>query len=136
MFYYYGGKRRLARFYPAPQHDVIVEPFAGSAAYALRHLDPSTRAREVKRVILVEKDQRVVDMWKRLLAMDPAELLKFPIPKAGERTDDRVLIGRGRARGGPRVLDVVQQQDLHRTDHLAVPTWSCGASSSTVVSSA
>lgn len=92
MFYYYGGKRRLAKFYPPPGHDVIVEPFAGSAAYALRHLDPSTRVREVKRVILVEKDRRVVDMWERLLAMDPAELLKLPIPKAGERTDDFLLM--------------------------------------------
>ena len=34
MFYFYGGKRRLARYYPQPQHRVIVEPFAGSAAYA------------------------------------------------------------------------------------------------------
>jgi site-specific DNA-adenine methylase len=92
VFYYYGGKRRLAKRYPAPRHDVIVEPFAGSAAYALRHLDPSTRGRAVERVILVEKDPRVCNMWDRLLMMDPDDLAKYPIPKAGERTDDFLLM--------------------------------------------
>jgi site-specific DNA-adenine methylase len=92
VFYYYGGKRRLAKFYPAPKHDVIIEPFAGSAAYALRHLDPSTGAGTVQRVILVEKDRRVCDMWDRLLAMDLADLTNYPIPKAGERTDDFLLM--------------------------------------------
>lgn len=92
MFYYYGGKRRLAKRYPAPRYDVIIEPFAGSAAYALRHLDPSTGARQVERVILVEKDPRVCELWHRLLAMDPAGLANYPIPKAGERTDDFLLM--------------------------------------------
>ncbi len=92
MFYYYGGKRRLARYYPAPQHDVIVEPFAGSAAYALRHLDPSTRARAVKKVVLVEKDPRVCEIWERLLKMEPADFANYPIPKAGQRTDDFLLM--------------------------------------------
>jgi site-specific DNA-adenine methylase len=92
VFYYYGGKRRLAKRYPAPQHDVIVEPFAGSAAYALRHLNPSTRGREVKRVVLVEKDPRVCETWRRLLAMEPADLTNYPIPNAGDRIDDFLLM--------------------------------------------
>jgi site-specific DNA-adenine methylase len=92
VFYYYGGKRRLAKRYPVPQHDVIIEPFAGSAAYALRHLDPATRGRAVKRVILVEKDPRVCETWDRLLSMDPADLTNYPIPKAGERTGDFLLM--------------------------------------------
>ena len=92
MFYYYGGKRRLAGFYPSPQHDVIVEPFAGSAAYAMRHLDPATRTRPVERVILVEKDPRVCATWERLLAMKPTDLDKFAIPKVGERISDFLLM--------------------------------------------
>ncbi len=88
MFYYYGGKRRLARFYPQPRHDVIVEPFAGSAAYSIRRLDPATRAQPVERVILVEKDPRVCEIWERMLAMNPADLAHYPIPAAGERTSD------------------------------------------------
>jgi site-specific DNA-adenine methylase len=92
MFYYYGGKRRLARFYPAPLYDVIVEPFAGSAAYSLRHLDPAKRARSVERVILVEKDPRVCETWDRLLAMDADDLTKYPIPAVGQRTSDFLLM--------------------------------------------
>lgn len=88
MFYFYGGKRRLARCYPLPEHNVVVEPFAGSAAYSVRHLVPVNGVRAVERAILVEKDPRVRDTWERLLAMEPDELLQLPIPEAGERTSD------------------------------------------------
>ncbi len=87
VFYYYGGKRRLASFYPSPQHDVIVEPFAGSASYAMRHLDPAG-ATPVERIVLIEKDPRVCEIWRRLFAMKPAELEKLAIPTAGERISD------------------------------------------------
>lgn len=87
MFYYYGGKRRLAGAYPAPKHDVIVEPFAGSAGYAVRHL-ASGRAGHVERVILIEKDPRVCEIWNRLLEMSPDALNTLVIPKAGQRIDD------------------------------------------------
>ena len=93
MFYYYGGKRRLARFYPAPLHKTIVEPFAGSAAYSVHHLIPRNGKEPlVERVILVEKDPRVVKIWKRLLAMEKDDILNYPIPKAGERTSDFLLM--------------------------------------------
>lgn len=92
MFYFYGGKRRLARFYPAPNHRVVVEPFAGSAAYSMRHLVPVAGQRAIDKVILVEKDKRVYDTWIKLLAMDVDDLLKYPIPAAGERTDDFLLM--------------------------------------------
>jgi site-specific DNA-adenine methylase len=88
VFYFYGGKRRLARFYPPPQHNVVVEPFAGSASYSVTHLVPVKGERTVERAILIEKDPRVCELWERLLAMDPAKLLEYPIPKAGERTSD------------------------------------------------
>jgi site-specific DNA-adenine methylase len=71
VFYYYGGKRRLARFYPTPKYDVVVEPFAGSAAYSVHHL----REGSVERAILVEKDPRVCEIWNQLLAMEPDEVL-------------------------------------------------------------
>jgi site-specific DNA-adenine methylase len=92
MFYYYGGKRRLAAFYPAPLHAVIVEPFGGSAAYAMHHLDPAKRAHPVERVVIVEKDRRVCEMWERLLAMEPRDLDSYAVPKVGERTDDFLLM--------------------------------------------
>jgi site-specific DNA-adenine methylase len=37
FFPYYGSKWRAARAYPPPLHRQIVEPFAGSAGYALRY---------------------------------------------------------------------------------------------------
>lgn len=36
-FSFYGGKSRIAHLYPAPKHDMIIEPFAGGASYSLRH---------------------------------------------------------------------------------------------------
>jgi site-specific DNA-adenine methylase len=92
MFYFYGGKRRLARFYPAPQYKVIVEPFAGSAAYSVRHVQLVDGARAVERVVLVEKDPRVCEVWRRLLDMDPDDLANYPIPDAGDRTSDFLLM--------------------------------------------
>lgn len=35
MFYYYGRKKQIAKHYPAPNFEAIVEPFAGSASYSL-----------------------------------------------------------------------------------------------------
>ncbi len=53
MFYYYGRKKQIVRYYPVPNYNVIVEPFAGAAAYSMHH--NST----VNRVVLVEKDAQV-----------------------------------------------------------------------------
>jgi site-specific DNA-adenine methylase len=92
VFYFYGGKRRLARRYPAPKHRVVVEPFAGSAAYSMVHLVPVKGQRAVDQVILVEKDKRVYDTWVELLAMDVKDVLNYPIPEAGERTSDFLLM--------------------------------------------
>jgi site-specific DNA-adenine methylase len=86
VFLYYGGKRRLAEVYPPPSYDTIIEPFAGGAGYAMYHL------RSVRRVILVEKDERVVDTWERLLAMSRAELVAFPTPVAGDDTSDFLVM--------------------------------------------
>lgn len=92
MFYFYGGKRRLARFYPPPEHRVVVEPFAGSASFSVTHLIPRKGIRAIDRAILVEKDPRVCEIWERLLSMSPAKLLSYPIPKAGDRTSDFLLM--------------------------------------------
>ena len=61
MFYYYGRKKRLAKWYPQPAFDTIIEPFAGSAAYALHGENWK------KKVILVERDPKVAAIWKWLI---------------------------------------------------------------------
>jgi len=84
MFYYFGSKARLAATYPPPEHDIIVEPFAGSAGYSCMHPD--------RQVILVEADARVAALWRRLMAMTPDEALAIPPPVVGERSSDLLVM--------------------------------------------
>lgn len=81
---YYGGKWRAAPLYPKPEHDTIIEPFAGAAGYSLRY--PS------KKVILVEKDPSVVATWTYLLRVSPEEILKLPDIQHDQTVDDLVNI--------------------------------------------
>lgn len=84
MFYYYGGKARIAGRYPAPEYPTVIEPFAGAAGYSMHHL----RKGNIERAILIEKDPRVVELWQRLLSMTPEEVLAIPIPDVGSETSD------------------------------------------------
>lgn len=68
---YYGGKASIARYYPKPLYPVIVEPFAGSAAYSLYH--------RCKDVILVEKNPDIAEMWRFIISGEIEEWLpKIP----------------------------------------------------------
>lgn len=83
MFYYYGRKKQIARHYPPPRREVIIEPFAGSAAYAL-HADHWQR-----RVILVEKDARVAAVWEWLLhEATPATIAALPELSVGQKSSE------------------------------------------------
>jgi hypothetical protein len=62
-----------------------VEPFAGSAAYAVHH------RLDVDRVVLVERDERVVALWHRLLASSVDELLAMQTPVAGGWSSDLLV---------------------------------------------
>lgn len=84
MFYYYGAKHRDAGRYQRPVHRLVVEPFAGAAGYSVHHLVHG----DIDAAILVEKDPRVVELWRRLLAMSPAEVLALEPPAEGEWTTD------------------------------------------------
>ena len=93
FFSYFGSKHRLAPYYPRPLHETIIEPFAGSAAYSVRH--------HHRRVVLVDKDPVVVGLWSYLLRSSPREILALPELAPGESVDDlpicqeaRWLIGR------------------------------------------
>jgi hypothetical protein len=82
VFYYYGGKRMLARQWGPPAYPLIIEPFAGSAGYSMYWLD------SIDEVWLIEKDKRVVDLWHRLMAMTSEDILALEPPEAGVYTDD------------------------------------------------
>lgn len=83
MFYYYGRKKQIARHYPEPAYDTIVEPFAGSAAYAL-HGD-----RWQSDVILIEKDPRVAEIWQWLIeTATPEGIRALPVLKVGEKSSE------------------------------------------------
>lgn len=99
FFGYYGGKWRDAvKNYPAPQHDTIVEPFAGSAGYSVRYAS--------RRVVLCEVDPYVAGVWRYLIGASAAEILLLPDLEDGETANDlpisqeaRWLVGFWLARG-------------------------------------
>lgn len=69
MWGYHGSKMMLARHYPAPKFDFVIEPFAGSAGYALayRHLN----------VLLCDLNPDIIKIWKLIQAN---ELLEKRLP--------------------------------------------------------
>lgn len=81
FFGYYGGKWRDAlRNYPAPKHEIVVEPFAGSAGYALRYPH--------KKVVLCERDPQIAAVWRYLLKVRPDEIRAIPdVPLDGSVDD-------------------------------------------------
>ena len=83
MFYYYGRKKQIAKHYPDPNFDTIVEPFAGSAAYSL-HGEHWKR-----NIILIEKDERVAGIWRWLIEeATPEEILEMPDLEIGEKSSE------------------------------------------------
>lgn len=83
MFYYYGRKKQISKHYPSPNFDLIVEPFAGAAAYSF-HSDHWK-----KEVVLIEKDKRVADIWDWLInEASPQEIRNLPDLKVGEKSSE------------------------------------------------
>lgn len=71
FFGYYGGKWRTALRYPAPKFDTIIEPFAGSAGYAMRY---PTRA-----VQLYDANPVIVGVWDYLIRTPRSEIARLPL---------------------------------------------------------
>lgn len=80
FFTYYGGKFRAAPKYPEPRYATIIEPFAGSAGYALRYPD--------RQVVLVERDPKIAAVWRYLLSTTPESVRDLPLWGDGWRTTD------------------------------------------------
>lgn len=76
MFSYYGSKSKVVNLYPSPKFEKIIEPFAGSARYALKYFD--------RDVLLVDKYDVVIKIWKWLQQCSPEDIKKLPEPKPRE----------------------------------------------------
>lgn len=84
FFPYYGSKWNIARHYPRPAHDLVVEPFAGSAGYATFYACP--------RVHLIDADPIIAGVWSYLIRVSSAEIMALPeIPDAGDGVDNYSL---------------------------------------------
>lgn len=81
FFGYYGGKwRDTPKLYPAPAHDHIIEPFAGSAGYSLRYAS--------RRVTLCERDPILAGIWRYLVGVSEKEVRSLPdVPLDGSIDD-------------------------------------------------
>ena len=88
MFYYFGSKTMLAKYYPTPMYDNIIEPFAGSAAYSLYHMLRNSKIR----CTLIENDKRVYETWIKLLSMSEDDILHYSVPAIGEKTSDFLIM--------------------------------------------
>lgn len=90
MWSYYGSKSKIVKYYPEPKHNKIIEPFAGTARYALRYWDRS--------VLLVEKYDVIYNIWKYLQSASTKDILSLPdiepkqmIPKTGFDPADHLM---------------------------------------------
>jgi 16S rRNA G966 N2-methylase RsmD len=105
MWSYYGSKGQIADLYPPPIEPKIIEPFAGSAKYALRYWQ--------REVLLIDKYPVIVNLWKWLQQCSPNDILKLPRKmESGDRVSNykydheqcKILMGFlvGRAVQAPR----------------------------------
>jgi site-specific DNA-adenine methylase len=75
LFSYYGSKSKIVHLYPKPLHSRIIEPFAGSARYALHYWEHD--------VLLVDKYDVVIRIWKWLQQCSPQDILHLPLLRRG-----------------------------------------------------
>ena len=66
--------------YPPPKYRKIIEPFAGSARYALKYFD--------REVLLVDKYDVVVKVWKYLQKCTTKDILGLPKLSTGMKIDE------------------------------------------------
>jgi hypothetical protein len=90
LFSYYGSKWLTVPKYPAPHHEIVIEPFAGSAQYALYYPNHDVR--------LYDLDENIVMVWDYIIHAPSKEILnldldfhKMDVSKYTE--EQRLLIG-------------------------------------------
>lgn len=72
LFKWFGSKWNIAKHYPAPKYSKVIEPYAGSAGYSLRHY--------TRRVHLAERNLYVYRLWRWLINVaNEAMIREIPI---------------------------------------------------------
>ena len=80
MWSYYGAKTNIVDCYPPPKFDKIIEPFAGTARYALKYFE--------KDVLLIDKYDIIIKIWKWLQQCSEADVLSLPRFKIGDNINE------------------------------------------------
>lgn len=83
FFRWFGSKWNASKHYPPPTHRLIIEPFAGSACYSLRHYEHDC--------IIAEANEHLYKLWQWLIndaTEDAIRSIPLNIP---EGTDIRSL---------------------------------------------
>lgn len=81
MWTYYGSKTNVIDDYPKPKFDRIIEPFAGTARYALKYFE--------KDILIMDKYEVVIGIWKWLQKCSEADIKRLPhFVKPGQSLSD------------------------------------------------
>lgn len=103
-FSYYGSKSKLAHRYPEPHGRSIIEPFAGSAAYSLRH-------GEGRDVVINDLDPDTYAIWCFLTRPYALEWVKDYVPETVKAGDSITEMLRGKYL--PRGLELLMRAEAH-----------------------
>lgn len=82
MWSYYGAKTNIIHHYPPPKYGTVIEPFAGTARYALKYFD--------RNIILVDKYEVIGRIWRWLQKCSPGDITSLPRFKAGDNINDHI----------------------------------------------
>jgi site-specific DNA-adenine methylase len=81
FFPFYGSKWNLSRYYPKPEHGLVIEPFAGSAGYATFY--------DCKNVLLSDVDPIICGVWNYLIHTSAEDIMALPeLPDVGDSVDN------------------------------------------------
>ncbi len=69
MFSYYGSKNKIAKLYPKPLYNTIIEPFCGAAWYSILYKD--------KKIILNDINKIISGIWEFLINDANPEILLY-----------------------------------------------------------
>lgn len=99
MFSYYGAKTKVIDHYPAPDYDTVIEPFAGSARYALKYFE--------RDVVLIDTFEKVARIWKYLVQASEKDIRSLPdsvddLRESDLSLEERWLMGFEYGRGSAR----------------------------------